>query len=148
MRMCLRLVVGAFSVGVKVNVRGAGRQPNLRRRGRCFGPRAELQHQLAAAVACKFSVPVWGVTRRIAVFAAYDMWHAIRFAWFRLRNIFGACCVGVKVNCALQTSNQICDEGAAALGRGLSVNNSLLGLALVSRCAARVRRFFCRVISC
>ena len=38
----------------------------------------------------------------------------------------------------VQWGNQICDEGAVALGRGLSLNNSLRELDLVSRTVACV----------
>ena len=43
----------------------------------------------------------------------------------------------------MQWGNQICDEGAAALGRGLSFNNSLRELDLVSRSVAWVHLCFC-----
>jgi hypothetical protein len=75
------------------------------------------------------------------------MWLAIKSAWFCWCNSFGAYRTVVKVDSALQTSNQICDAGAIALGNGLSANKSLLGLTLVSCCAAPARRFFYAALS-
>ena len=55
-----------------------------------------------------------------------------------LRSIFGACFAAVRFDVWVQGYNNIGDEGAVAVGRGLSVNNSLQWLSLVSCFVARM----------
>ena len=64
------------------------------------------------------------------------LWHYVSVVFVAVFSAFVF--AAVRVDISVQESNNIGDEGAVAVGRGLSVNNSLQYLFLVSCFMARM----------